>query len=184
MKVENITFVKYAELKDKSEYDYYLRYGTIKANDYFKLGDFTNQNFGFVKDMQDYLNNSGLTWQTFIEEISKKTKKTAKQIARTPLFFLQQARLYAKEQIEGINNIEVLALSYTATIEEESAGIDMFEKYRAFLQFDTLTGGDLTKLEQIKALPYTTCFTKLALEADRAIYETKINNIRNKRLAT
>ena len=181
MKVLNITFIQYTNLKNRSQYDYYLRYGNIKPVDYFKLGDFTIQNFGFVKDMQDYLNYSGLTWQSFIEEMAIKTKKSIKTIARTPLFFLQQARLFVKEEIEKINKIENIGLSHTPSMEEELANINVFEKYRAFLQYDQLTGGDINKIEDIKKLPYTTCFTKLSLEADKSNFERELNRIRNQK---
>jgi hypothetical protein len=178
MIVRNITFLEYAALKDRGQYDYYLRYGNFKPDDYFNLGDFTKQNFGFVKDMQDYLNHTGLTWQIFIEEMAKKKKWPMKKIARTPVFFLQQARLYVKEQIENINFIENRALSYSPSAKEESAGINTFEKYRAFVQYDQLTGGDLLKLERVKNLSYTLCFTKLSLEADKSAYERDLKSKR------
>ena len=176
MIVRNITFLEYANLKDRSRYDYYLRYGNFKPDDYFDLGDFTKQNFGFVKDMQDHLNHSGLTWKVFIEEMSRKKNKPVKKIARTPVFFLQQARLFVKQQIENINLIENQALSYSPSSKEESAGINTFEKYRAFIQYDQLTGGDLLKLKQIKNLSYTLCFTKLSLEADKSAYERDLKS--------
>lgn len=178
MKVINISFKEYVELQDRGQYDFYLRYGNIEPVDYFEIGDYINETFGFVKDMQDYLNSTGLTWEAFIKEMAKKTGKTPEEVAKEPLFFLQQARLHAKAQIEFINEIENKAMSYAPSAAEESADLSVFEKYRAFIQLDKLAGGDVTKIEHIKALPYLVCFTKLSLEADSAEYQRRLSKFK------
>lgn len=149
--------------------------------DLFKLGDLTDCQFGFVKDVQDLLNYEGLTWEKFFEEISNYKKITQRRIALMPLFDLHRARLYLKKEVEKINEIESNGLGHNPSAEEESAGINIFEKYRAFLQFDKLTGGDITKIDEIRKLPYSLCFAKLMLEADKAEFESNLIRSRNRK---
>ncbi len=180
IKIENIPFSVYLALPDRSDYDKYLEYGKIKAKDYFHLGPFMDLPFGFVKDMQEYFNFSGLTWDEFFEEISNFKKISKKQIAKIGIFDLKAALNYCQEQIDLINKGESENLGHEPTLEERQAGIEMFDKYRSFIQFDTLTGGDITKIEAIRQVDYATCFAKLMLDADRAQFDTNIFNIRNK----
>ena len=182
MKVPNIKFVEYINLKDKKDYNYYLRYGNFKGKDLFKLGDFLNLNFGFVKDMQEMYNGEGLTWENFIEAISKRTKTSKKDISLIPLFDLHCARLFVRDELEKINLIENKTLSHNSSTEEAQAGINEFAKYKSFLQFDQLAGGNVLNIDKIKQLPYNQCFVKMSLEADRAKFESKLNNIRTKKV--
>lgn len=177
LKVQDISFVEYYTLRDKSLYNYYLEYAKLPVLDLFKIGDIMDQSFGFVKDMQDYLNHTGLTWEIFIDEISKLKDISKKQVVKNSLFRMQSARIWLREQIIMINDIESGALGYNASAEEQAAGIEVFSKYRAFLQFDNLSGGDVTKIAAVRALPYSTCFAKLKLDADRNEYDQKLREI-------
>lgn len=179
MKIPNITYVKYTNLKDKSEYNYYLRYGNFKSKDLFELGNFVKLNFGFVKDMQEQYNSEGLTWESFIEAISEKKDIKMSKLGLIPLFDLHCARLFMKDELDKINLIENNKLSHTASSDEERAGINIFGSYKAFLQYDKLAGGDILKIEKIKQIPYGECFLKLSLDADSARYENALNKIRS-----
>jgi hypothetical protein len=178
IKIENIPFTSYAVLLDKKAYDNYLNYSDIKPVDVFNLGAFVDLPFGFVKDMQEYFNYSGLTWDDFMTEISNITGLSVKKIAGYGIFDLKAALNYCQSQIEEINKIESENLGHSPTSEEQQAGIEMFNKYRSFIQFDSLTGGDLTRIEAVRNLDYATCFSKLMLEADRDQYNRNISNIR------
>jgi len=177
LQIPNISFLEYVSLPDRSEYDYYLEYGMLEANDLFKLGNFDDRTFGFVKDMQEHLNFGGLTWEIFFDEMNKATDMNKDNIATMSIFELQKARLYCKEQIEHINSIESANLGYKPTAREEQAGLEEFAKYRSFIQIDKLTGGDVTKIDAIKEVPYSICFAKLMLESDKAAYESRLSKI-------
>lgn len=181
-KIDNISFKTYLELSDKSEYDYILRYSNKlkKGLDLFNYGEFIDLSFGFVKDMQETMNTTGLSWQHFIEIISKEKGLTLESIALIPLFDLQQARSYFREQVEFINELETKGLGHMATAQQEAAGIDIFNKYRSFIQLDKLAGGDPTKYKAIEQLDYMTCFTKLKLEADKDTFNERLTNLMKK----
>jgi len=177
IQIQNISYVDYLSHPDKLKYNYYLRNGEFNALDLFNLGDFMEQNFGFVKDIQYYLNNTGLTWDLFFKEMESKTGINIKEIVKHSIFDLQMARVFLKSEIEKINELENKNLSYKSSQVEIAAGIEEFSNFGAFLQFDKLAGGDITKIESIRNQPYNICFTKLLLEAQRNEFNEKYNKL-------
>ena len=177
--IKNISFAEYIELKDKSEYDFILRHsGLLKTPlDLFGLGDLVDYTFGQVKDIQEVANVEGLKWDSFFAFITEVKGLSDKQQATRPLFDLQRARVYLIQQVEQINKLESTALGNTPDGNEIAAGVEKFAEYRAFLQYDTLTNGDVTKIDEVKKQPYLNCFLKLKLNADRAAYSERLNNI-------
>lgn len=186
MKIEivNITFKQYFNLENREAYDYALKYGKLPACDYLGIGSFLDRTFGFVKDMQ-YLatSSTGLTWSGFFEQMEKLLKIPFDKLTERSLFELYQTRLHCIEQVEQINKMEAENLGHVPTPEEAAAGLERFADYKAFIQFDALAAGDLTRFKEIEDLPYSLCFTKLKLEADRDEYQRDYNTIlKNKNL--
>ena len=177
MKVDNISFKEYTELAHKSEYDKYIKF--LKPKDILNVGDFTELSFGFVKDMQEHFNHTGMTWANFFEEISRQTGKRIKHLAQMSVYEINQQLLYCKAQVIIINNIEKQKLSHVPDADEKAANIERFSIYRSFLQFDKLAGGDVLKLDAIRALRYDLCLTKLALDADNVRFTKQLQNIKN-----
>jgi hypothetical protein len=177
MKIKDITFKKYYELEDKSIYDYALRYSKIDPEDVLNIGSLKNYSFGFVKDMQYYV-SSGITWEDFIEAMTKITDYTAKDLSKLSIFKLKKSILYIIEEVKKINKMESDYLGHDVSIEEEQADIGRFNEYGPFIQFDKLAGGDVLKYDQIKELNYELCFTKLKLENDMSQYMEDIQRIR------
>ena len=181
-KVLNISFVEYANLTDRSEYDFILRYAKLEPADHLKIGSFDENTFGFVKDIQDLMNTTGLNWETFFDEMNKRTGIDLQTLAKKPLFDLQSQRLFIKQQVDMINTLESTQLGHTASPDEEQAGLDVFKKYRAFCQFDKLmTLWPQYKLDEVRALPYSLCFTKLMYESDKMEFEKALHKLRSMR---
>ena len=182
--IEDISFTTYLSLKDKSKYDYCIRYADKLKEplDIFEIGDFIEQPFGLVKDLQELLNHSGMTWQSYFDTLLKHgIIKSYAQAGAMSLFTLQRSRVYIKTSIETINKLESDGLGHTPSPDEEIAGIDRFNKYRSFYQLDKLAGGDVTKYEAVRKEPYGNCFTKLMLESDKAAYDIELNKVRKRR---
>lgn len=180
--IENISFAEYVDHKDKRDFDYYIRFGKFEPVDKLDIGPFDSSDFGFVKDCQDALNYGGMTWEIYFGILSSKLNKSIADIVSLPLFDLHQTRLYIRSQVEMINKIEADNLGHQATSEEERAGIDMFKKYRAFCQFDKLmTCWPQYTLAEIRALPYSFCFTKLMYEADKNEFDRRLRDIYNQK---
>ena len=171
IKAPNIDFKLYDSLTDRSQYDYYLRYGEFKPANHYEHTELLNSSFGVVKDVQEILNYAGLNWEALNELISV-------NIGDEPVFNLQQQRTWFKDQVEQINKLEANGLGHKASAEEEAAGLDRFEKYRSFPQLDKLmTWWPQYTKDQIRELDYTFCFTKLKYEADKREFEEDVNRL-------
>jgi len=180
MKVIDITFKEYVELKDRTTYDYYLRYADFEPGDLFGLNDITEHTYGFVKDVQELLNYTALTWGNYTELLEEYNISTPINTGNLSLFKLHCSKLWLKEQIEQLNELESIALGQASTAKEQAAGVDMFAEYRSFIQLDKLSDGDILKYDEIKKMPYLRCFTKLKLEADKQTFQINLNNLNKK----
>jgi hypothetical protein len=169
IQIPNIKFKEYVSLADRSQYDYYLRYGEFEAINHYEHTELLESSFGVVKDVQEILNYSGLTWESLNELLSV-------NIGNEPLFNLQQQRVWFKEQTEQINELES-SLGHKPSAAEEAAGLDRFNKYRSFPQLDKLMTWWHMSKEEVRALDYSFCFTKLKYEADKREFEEDINRI-------
>ena len=177
IKVKNISFIDYFNLENKTKYNYYLRYAELVPTDLFKIGSLMDQSFGFVKDVQDLFYTSGLTWEKYFELIVELKGLKKETIANNKLFQLHASRLYLKEQIEQITELERSNLGHASNAKEQMAGIEVFDKYGAFLQFDSLANGDVTKIKEIEKLDYSVCFAKLKLESDSSKFQIELNKL-------
>jgi hypothetical protein len=176
MQVKDLTFKDYASLKDRSQYDLYLRYGNFEPFDVFALGSFLELSFGTVKDFQYYA-QQGLTWEIFFKSISELKDISFKALGLKSIFELHKARLYFIEQVTAINNMESDFLGHAPSAEEIQAGIEKFNDYGSFIQFDKLAVWYSLNFEEVGKLEYDFCFTKLKLEADRNEFNEKLNTI-------
>jgi hypothetical protein len=182
VKVLNISFQKYYNLKDRTDYNYYLRYAEIEPKDIFKLGDFMELSFGFIKDMQELYNQDGfITWNEIFKQLSKLTVESDAEISNRSLFELQAFRLYLYRELDTINEIEQKHLGHTPSAEEQQAGLDRFGKFKSFIQFDKLAGGNILNIDKVREIPYSICFTKLYLDSEVADYEKMLINIRSRK---
>jgi len=181
LKVNNISFIDYINLPDRSEYDYYLRYGDIQPFDRLNLGEFMDRSFGFIKEMQDLLNVTGLTWQTFFEQMESEVNRPKDELANIGLFHLQQTRLYCKEQIEFINKLERENLSSGTNAEEEMAGIEEFSIFRSFPQYDKIIKEWGMKYEEVEKMPYSRAFVKLKYDKVYSEFSNRLSKIRAKK---
>lgn len=179
MKVVNITFKQYFELEDKTDYNFYLKYGVFGYSDHFKTGDFSELPFGFVKTAQQIVNSKeGLTWDNYFELIQDLIVKSKQELAKEYLFQLHMNRLYIVKEIEKINKMESAALNYKPDSQEVAAGINDFSKFGSFLQFEKLAGGDILKIDEVKKLPYDICFTKLYLDSEKSQFEKRLMKLK------
>lgn len=178
MELKNIAIYQYFELADQSEYDYLLKYCT-DSKDVFSIGDFTALSFGIVKDLQ-YKFSRGLMVKEIIDAFCEIKAIELKDFAKTKWFDFVKACNHLKKQIEFINSIEDSALTSGGDARLEEAGIDRFNKFGYVIQVDKLAGGDVTKYEQVKNLPYSDCFAKLYLEKERDEFNEAYRKILNR----
>lgn len=184
IEINNITYIEYFELEEseKQIYNQCIKYA-YSFNlpvDHFEIGDFMQISFGIIKDIQFDL-SEGLIFNKVIEYLSLLSGKKQNMIAKEKLLTVCQARKYLINEIDRITEIENIALSHIATSEELEAGINELSSLGSYLQFRSLTGGDVTKLEHIRNLKYELCFTELVTQRKLSDYDEKLFDIRSKR---
>ncbi len=179
--IKNIPFYQYWELpeKERERYDYVIKYSVkLKTNvDIFGFGDLTGCSFKFVKDLQSEFED-GVSWESFLKLITEETGETMQDIAKNGIFDLCMGINHIRQSVIEINVMESENLGHASTTNEEAAGIDRFNKYGSFLQYDSLTGGDITKIKQVEKIKYSICYAKLLLEKDRNEFQEAFNKLR------
>jgi hypothetical protein len=180
IELEDISFRKYAELKDKSVYNYAAMYSRVlnTSKDIFDIGEFNKLTFGQVKDAQTAFAN-GVYWLKLLNFVSEIKSISVKKIAKYKFFELCKFRRYVEEQLDKIQRIES-KMYYEVTGIDKAAGIDKLTQFGVVIQIDKLAGGDVMKWELVKQLPYAIGFMKLYM--DKTVDEVNMekNRIINK----
>jgi hypothetical protein len=172
IELEKISVNQYLELEDRTEYDFAIKYASIFTNqkDEYGIGDVMELPFGFIKDFQ-YELQSGISFEklfSFIQELVKK------KIGSEPLDKFVRFSNYLTESVRQIVEVEEKTLAYEPTDKENIAGINRFEGLGVYLQIRSLTGGDLTKYEHIRSMPYSVCFTEMYAAKQITEYEREL----------
>ncbi|GGH03643.1 hypothetical protein GCM10007352_06380 [Mucilaginibacter phyllosphaerae] len=68
-------------------------------------------------------------------------------------------------------------MASAATALEKRAGVHAFEKFRYINTVNALAGGDITKWNQILAMPYERILTKLLLNKTEAEYQKRYGEL-------
>jgi len=180
IELDDITLKEYFELEDKEAYDFAIKYSKELYNspiDIFNAGDFTEMEFGLIKDLQ-YDFENGLTWMKLLEYISQISGKDIKQIVQFRLLSICRFRNYLTDEIKRINEIEIKLLGHDPSPEEVQAGISEFNKFGSYGQIRKLAMDDVTKIKEVKKIKYSTClmelyYQKTANEFQEAYYNIK-----------
>jgi hypothetical protein len=179
IELEAITLKEYIELEDKSEYDFAMKYASVftNKNDEYQIGDMKELSFGFIKDLQ-YEFETGAKFDQLIQLISslgqlKKINLGAERLDKFSRFIA-----YIIEGLKEISEVERQTLMPVLDIDEEHANIDRFEGLGVYLQIRALTGGDITKFDHVRSLPYSLCFTELYAAKQLADYNRELTKIK------
>lgn len=175
---KDITFKEYLDLDDKSVYNYAANYSRVFniEKDIFAFGEFEKLPFITVKDLQ-YKFGNNINWLEFINFVSEDKQKSIKVLADKTFLQWCNFRAYVEQSLLRIARYEA-QLVYEATAEDEEAGIDNLSVFGVLIQIDKLAGGDITKYEIIKQMPYEDCFTKLLMDMRIEEYNAELNRRR------
>lgn len=169
--LDRISLLDYLQLDDRSEYDFWIKYSfECGAKDVFEVGNFMKLPFGFIKDQQ-YELSKGMPWEKLIEAFEILTKKTIKELVAMPLEEIIQSRNYFINEMNKINLLESETLCHEPDEKELKAGIDRFNVLGVYLQIESLAGNDVLKIEEVKKLPYETCYLWLYSQSLKAEYQ-------------
>lgn len=181
LKLDNISFKEYVELQDKTEYDFAIEYSKQfkKEEDIFGIGNFTQLEFGIVKDLQYDIQN-GLLWSKMLEYMSLLSNKKIEEIYTLKLLKVIRFRNYIVNQIKFIVDIEDKTLSYEPSSDELKAGISELNKYGVYNQFLTIAGNDPLKIDAVRKMKYEDAFVFLCYQKDHSDFERRLMEIRTK----
>jgi len=169
-----LTVAEYSNLENTRDYDFAMLYAFKFTDpvDEYNVGDVMELPFGFIKDFQFELEH-GLTFAKLVDFVLQYTGK--KTVGPQPLDKFCRFANYLKKSIEDIIEIENQTLSYEPSDKEQNAGMDRFKDLGVYLQIRSLTGGDVTKVESVRALPYSLCFTELFAAKQLYEYNKELN---------
>lgn len=183
MKLPNLPFKEYITLDMDSlaVYRAALRLGKFPGVDHFEAGDIFETPWGFVKDMQELISVSGLTYKDFIEAYLDYEFIKPERAYNLGIFSLQECIAWTVKQIEQINLVERAKLSQGHLSSAElQAGIEDLKIFRTFPQTDSLAGGDPLKYEEVRRkLKYRDAFLKLSYDTAIRSYHKKLREILN-----
>lgn len=86
-----------------------------------------------------------------------------KQFLLLDVFNAFSAYKWVTTSLEEIAKIEVQELSHEFTQKEKDAGIDGLKRFGYYASLNSLTGGDITKEDEVLKLPYQRVFMKFCL---------------------
>ena len=178
IELKRISVNDYVELDDKSQYDFAMRFA-VKFNESineFEIDDIFELPFGFIIDYQFEM-IQGMSLMRQIELIQSITKK---DVLKMDLDVFCRGCKFVNEGMLQIAEIERQKLSYAPTFDEQNAGIEnLFEGLEFYMKVRKLANNDITKIESIRALPYSKCF--LELYTQKQEYEFQNNLIKNQK---
>lgn len=180
IELEKISLKEYIELEEERrvEYDFAMKYAFCFTEpvDEYKVGDFMELSFGFIKDLQ-YNIEQGIKFDQIIKTISELTNLKDKDLGSEPFDKIIRFSNYIKESIKQIVEVESEKLGHEPEPDEEQAGIERFEGLGVYLQIRSLTGGDVTKFEAVRNMPYSVCFTEMYTAKQLNEYEKELTEI-------
>ena len=174
-KLKNISFVRYFMLKDKSMYDYAMKFGYTmqKPIDVFGVGDLTEHKLGIVKELQNRF-DEGIKWHELIDISSRMLNITQKKFAKRGIIDICQHLAYLKQEIERINQVEQELLTYMPDADDTAANIDRFSKYKNYSQIRQLAVTFHKLPSEIeKEMRYDEALVELAFQKDLTEFESE-----------
>ena len=164
IELHNLTVKEYFDLENKDEYNFAIKYAfefTEPVN-MLNLPDIDDIEFGIVKDIQACITDNSLTIYKEIEFICKILN--VESVGGYLLTYLCKSVNWLLNAVAEKLTIESKMLVGQPDNIDIEAGIEQtFDGLGILIQIDSLAGGDVTKYEQVRKLPYNVAFTKLYL---------------------
>jgi|GEM_PF-2222581 len=181
IEIQDITLKEYFELDNREEYDFAIKYTKSLYNealDIFEIGDLTVQSFGLVKDLQFDI-EQGIKWIKLLDYLEILTNRNAKELVNYKLIAICRVKSYLAQEVERINTIESELLSYVATSEEQSAGIEGFNKFGTYGQKRKLATTFNTTPYEIEKWKYSDCLLELYYQRVEHDFQDKLFKIKS-----
>lgn len=181
IELKNITFREYVSLEDRTEFDFAIKYGLpfLKPEDVCKIGDFTQLEFGLIKDLQQDI-SQGIMWDKLLEYMVLITGKSEEYFLNLSIIRIVRFKNYIVSEIQRIVDIEKSVLSYEPSEDEAMAGIDKLSVFGVYNQLLSVARGNPLDIEKARKLKYVDAFVYLANAKASSDFERELMEIRSK----
>ncbi len=100
---------------------------------------------------------------------------TEKEFLSLDVFNAFASYKWVTDQLTEIANLEIQELSHDFTQKEKDAGIERLQRFGHYPSLNSLTGGDITKEDEILEIPYQRIFMKFCLNKTNHDIELNLN---------
>lgn len=185
-KIEVITLSEYKKISEerRAEYDFVIQHGNAcPPKDVLNIGELTSCSFGFVKDLQ-YLYaqidiDAVVFFNKFYEILESGRNIKQKDVENLSIFAFYSQLFWFSSQIRKINELELNLITRQSGNVNYPDG-SVFEKYGSFVQMLTLANDDITKINKVRELDYSLCYSKLLYIKDVTEYEQDFRMLNKK----
>lgn len=183
IKLLDISLKEYLGLYDKSDYDFAMKYSKKPglyndALNVYSIKPLIDFSFGLIKDIQSSFSQKFISWNELIDFFVELTGIKKEKLINQKLVAICRFKKYVYDEVSELINNENELLKHIPTTDEESAGIDEFGKYGVYIQLRKLANEDITKIEDIRKIKYSSCLLELLYQKDLYNYQTKLNKIK------
>jgi hypothetical protein len=177
MELLNISFYEYTLLENRDDYDIAINYGVqfLEPINHFAIKLHTVK-FGLVKEFQQNLELSSITWDFILKLISETTGKKIKELQHYPLIKLCQQKESLIKDLGTLLSYENDLLGGDAGVKESNAAAGLFDKLGIVIQYNMLTCGNISLKKQVYEIPYFECFEYMLLVKRTQEYQKRLSD--------
>lgn len=169
----NTTYEKFVNLseEDKFGYTFQVQYGKFEKKDYFSEIPLEKRSFGEIKDLMSAASEGEYQ---FIQQVMKIDDYSLPKILKRPAYEFIKTLEFISDKIVAFVEMENTQLvqqvhgkDYSSQLEQ----VDFSCFSDEYIQLRELANQDITKLEEIRKLPYETCFVELLYRTKQTDFE-------------
>ena len=160
---------------DIEEMQEYESIGLLMKPDSWGIPDFMKWPYATVKEIQSTISGQ-MDYEHLIGIIIELTKYRKDKILDKCWIDVFKFFKFVHNSIIEVNEIEK-KLAYEPDIDEQNAGIDMYNQFGYFATIDRLAGGDPLKYDEIGMTEFSVIFAKLMLNSVDAQFSKNYQKI-------
>ena len=169
----NTSYAEFMKLneEDKFGYTFQVTYGKFEKKDYFSSIPLEKRSFGEIKDLMAAASDGEYS---FIEQLMTISDYSLENILPRPAYEWIKTLEFISEKIVNFVEMEQTQLvpqvpgkDYSSQMEQ----VDFSFFSEEYIQLRELANQDITKIDEIRKLPYETCFVELLYRTKQTDFE-------------
>lgn len=172
IELDRITLKKYFEISDieRERYDFAMKFAIqfTRPEDTLSVGDVSDLPFGLVKEYMHDLSN-----MTFVKQIEYLERIRKIDYGNVLIDVFTRALNYLNIEILKLVELEGKTLVSNASAKEIAAS-ESLSDLGYYIQLRELANYDITKIESVKKMSYSTCYLELLARQRISEFEKKL----------